>query len=1409
LKRLLRVALAVGATLIAVAALVTGGTMVFLRSPWGGRVVRGWLVPRVNARIAGRLSLGRLDMGGGTIRVEGVELDDPEGAVVVRVGALQVEFSLLALLRREVAISSVLVERPSLVLREDARGWNLSRALASRAPPRARRPSGERSEWRVATASLRVEGGVVEVVRDELSGGSQEVRLDALRAAGSGRFDAGAVALDASLRLSGHVPAPRGGPLSLEIAARGRGGGGSADLRAELPPEVVRVLVPAFRAKAPIEVRASVTGAGTRGRSSVDVTDAGALVHADVAFDAAARAVEALDVRGRHVDLGAAVEGLPRSDLAFEVTGRASGHSAEDLGGELRFELARGTLGGHDVGPVKLDASAAHGTLRVTTLSAALPGATLDARGTASRHALALGFDVVARDLGAASRSLEPLVPAGLSGAGRLHIRIGGSPAAPSLSVEGRFASLAVAGTSASALGLRARWSDLRRPLSGEVSARASRVRLRGHEVTDVAADLSSRGLDFKLDVRMLGRDAVALSALGRWRADRRVLSLESLELTTPEVRWEQTPRTLELAVEARHFRLRGLDLHAGQQRIRADLAFDNGRVRTTAEISQLDLQRLPRLLFPAAPPATRIDARARLDLPTRWPTRRTALPIAAEVALRVGDVGPLLRLAGVTRPPVSGGLAVDLDLGGTAAVPRLAARAELTDAVADGEKLGDLTVSVRGRDGEPTTVSARIEPAQGGGGKGSFELSTPLPLSHVLANPPTVSALMRTPFEATGNVQNVPLGLLARLGGRDGLRGTAGARLSARGTSLAPTGAVEIEAHGASAPGLPPTDLRADVALRDGDLRIAARVWRTGRPPRPLAWASGVARITPAQLANLDALEQAPLDVRIGVGPLEARRRSELDEMEMEGRVRFEGSITGTARAPRASIRADADNVTVSGASLGGARATLEYADKRARLEATIGDSPVGTLRLQADAEADLGIAALSRGLDPNRWPVNVALEADHFDISWLTVIPLVRKASGALTASLHAHRAGGPPQIEGRLELAQGKLTLSGLGAYENVHLALHADAHALTVDELAAESAGGHARVAGALSLAGTNEPLRLTAKLDKFPVYGRGQILGRVSASASVIAKLGARTLDAQVKMPDAHLEIAKIESRKVQSLDRPGDIIILENGRPEGGKAAGSAAGPRPFISRILVDAPRNVWVHGPDANVELGFAPGFRVEAGAETKVYGRIVVLRGRVDVLGRKFDLQAGSRAEFTGLAAKPVLDVTAKYLNESSNVTVVVTLKGPMDALAINVNSPGRPDLSETQLYTLIATGRLDLNGTAGAPGSVGSTAGSLVGGALAGALQKAIAPRVPLDVFSFETSDGLTGARLEAGRNLGSKLYLGYVGRTGANPALLQNRNAVHLEYQFTSRWSVDAEYGDVGTGTADLFWTKRY
>jgi translocation and assembly module TamB len=250
----------------------------------------------------------------------------------------------------------------------------------------------------------------------------------------------------------------------------------------------------------------------------------------------------------------------------------------------------------------------------------------------------------------------------------------------------------------------------------------------------------------------------------------------------------------------------------------------------------------------------------------------------------------------------------------------------------------------------------------------------------------------------------------------------------------------------------------------------------------------------------------------------------------------------------------------------------------------------------------------------------------------------------------------------------------------------------------------------------------------------------------------------------------------------------------------------------PPISKVFiaVNAPRRLWVTGKDAYMELGLGPNFRVSMSDETRVFGQVIVRRGRVNVFGRRFDLKADSTLQFSGPPDRPELDVTAQYRNEGENVTVVLTAKGPLDRLTIAVRSPNRPELNESQLYTLIITGHLQLGGGTSGSSSPSAQAASLLGGMLASKLQQALSNKLPLDVLTIDAGGaGLTGTQLEAGRYVTDKFYVGYVGRVGADPTRNQNRNAVHVEYQLTSRWGVDAEYGDIGTGTADLMWKKSY
>ncbi|HVV17248.1 MAG TPA: translocation/assembly module TamB domain-containing protein [Polyangia bacterium] len=1398
-----RRALAVVVAVVALAALLVGGALVLLQTPWGGRVVLGLVLPRVNARIGGRVEVTRLRVQGASIRLDGLELRDPAGELVASVGALELDVSPRALLRRELRVSRRVIERPRLLLREDARGSNLARALAPRGTRSARAP-GREPRWRLDVDALRVSSGVVDEQSAIPRPGPRHFRAADVAGHGAGWFDLGTGRLDARLRLDGRVEAPLRAPFTLEGSVTG----GPNDDRGHVEVEL---------GDATLRGRAEVTPHAVR--LEVD------RLHVPGALAAAAWPALGLDA---DVEGEATLSG-PRGNLAA-ATGRA------------RLSVGRGRLGGAGFGPAHLDVTADDGTLRVRALEAALPGAYVSARGTISRRRLELRADLRAGDLAAAAHSLRPLAPGAppLAGHGRLRADLSGTPDAPAVRATARFPSLRVGASSVSGLSLAAEWPDARRPLVGEVKLRAERAALAGRALRAVSMDLATRGASFRLAADVRGAAPLAVSASGAWTADRRGLELSSLQIATREIRWTQQARPLLLEVEPGRLRVRGLDLRAGAQRIRADLERRDGRARVSLDVAGFDARLVPKLLLPAgAPelPTTRLDLDARLDVPTHWPAQGRA-PLWAHVDLKLTHPGDVAAGLGASQARDGGPLTARLDLDGTASAPHLDARASVAGVLVDGESLGDVALAVSS--GPAGSAVASLSLAKGTA-RGALEIATPLPLPRLARLASSGSGWANAPFEAKGELAGLPLGVLSRLARRPPWRGALDLRVAARGTPAAPEGALHVDVRGAASGRIPPTDLRVDASIDSRDVRVAARVWRTraaARAPQgpPLAWLSAIVAAPAARLRDLEALERAPLDVRLGVGPATLVRRDdgvaaasdegapkEAAASLLRARVLVEAFVRGTLRQPTADVVMRASSVTVGGAPMGEAHAELSYARRRISLAASATSSGGGTLRLTAHASADLGYPAVANAFAPARVPVDADLEADRFDLGWLSGVSRpIRRVAGVLTASVRGRGTAVAPAVAGRLEVAHGALTIAGLGDYHDVHLRAHAEDDRIALDELSAESLGGHARLSGRLERERGRAALHLASRLDRFPLYGQAGLLGRLSLDASADGTLAAATLDETVKVREAHVELETLRQRKLAPLSRPTDVAVVDHGAPidaesaralrawRGAPLPGTAAGAPPgaFAVKLAIDAPRDLWVRGNDANVEVGLDPGFHVVLGAETRVYGSVVVRRGRVDVLGRRFDLQAGSSAELTGPPGEPVLDATAKYVNDALNVTVVVTVKGPLAHLSIGVNAPDHPELTETQLYTLIVTGRLDLSG-AGGPTASTSTATSLLGGVLAGQLQRLAGNRLPLDVFSFETSDGLTGSRLEAGTNVGSKLYVGYVGRAGANPALLQNRNAVRIEYQLTSRWSLDAEYGDVGTGTADLFWTKRY
>ncbi len=708
---------------------------------------------------------------------------------------------------------------------------------------------------------------------------------------------------------------------------------------------------------------------------------------------------------------------------------------------------------------------------------------------------------------------------------------------------------------------------------------------------------------------------------------------------------------------------------------------------------------------------------------------------------------------------------------------------------------------------------------------------------------------------------------------------GTASVRMDLRGSVRAPTGSMNLIVLGAHGPRFPETDVRLDAALGARDVRLAAQVsrkqhllvWANAVAELPAARLADRAALVNAPIhvragaGPLD-LKQTPLDGLAATTSGSPGAKTGVGEA-LHARALVDLAIDGSLRAPsvraNAQLRALRSGTPAMGSGGGPAsaraieagaiQALLTYADRRAAFDAHLTSAAGGNARVRGSAGLDLGYPAITRVADVARAPVDVKVDANALDLAWMSgLISPIRRIAGHLTLAAHAHGTIGslssrssaaPLAISGRLEWTDGALALVGYGGYRGIHLVAHGDEHAIVLDGLDVRGREGRAYLKGSVSRTADGHSLQLTAKVNRFPIYSQGELLAQVSLDGSATATAAHGRADGTLKIGELHAELAA-QPRDLQPLARPEDIVLVSDGQPidrgeavklrrllaarqkvaektaqkTPGQGAGAPAEPEaepPFTAHIAVDAPRNLWLKSSDAELEVGLERGFHIEAGESVLVFGEVNLGRGHVDLLGRRLELQSGSTARFVGPPAVPIIDVSAKFVDDKDNLTVLLRAQGPVDKLKIDISAPDHPGLTQTQLYTVLVVGHLQSGGDSGGSATAVSSsalsaeAGSLVAGVLASQLQKVLSKRLPLDVLSIQTGEGLAGSKLEAGKYVRRDIYVGYVGRAGANPALLQNRNAVHVEYQISQRWSFDAEFGDAGTGTADLMWTKRY
>ncbi|MDP1826472.1 MAG: translocation/assembly module TamB domain-containing protein [Archangium sp.] len=784
---------------------------------------------------------------------------------------------------------------------------------------------------------------------------------------------------------------------------------------------------------------------------------------------------------------------------------------------------------------------------------------------------------------------------------------------------------------------------------------------------------------------------------------------------------------------------------------------------------------------------------------------------------------------------PVGGVLSAVFDLSGSGDHPKVRVTVESDELTV---QLGKQAVNAKAAQVSVfTTEAATLEGTlrfSALGAQNDLTLSTPLTIASLRRHLPTPDELLALPVTLQLGVKQLDLKQLdeAQLVHDDELSGLVSLTGTLTGSARAPTGELSVKLENVTAPPLRKanahftlrTDVRhtrltgtATLAEQQQGLELTAALETL--PERAIA-----ALLQPrtaggkeAGDAVVDALADVPLELLLVLQPFALAQAMVTHEGEAPpgGVLSATLEAGGTLQAPTARLVGSLKDLRFDRVALGSARFDLRSTGTEQRFTVALGGEGRDDFKAKGTLGLDLRLSALRHGLDWRAAPIDLQVTSRNFDLGFLSgSTDLLRVVGGRLDLTAQLTGKLGAPRFVGDAEVRSGRLALAGLGDYREVGLELHATDDLVELKRLVASSGAGKAQlVARAERQPSGAFALTSSGTTDRFPIVADDQLQATATLRYSLEGAVTSTLIDIhKLELPRVDVTLPDVKRKDLQDLQRPKDIIVLRAGdratrrRRQDAKDSTAAGQQAPLMVRVVVVAPRNIWVRSSDLNVEIGLSEGFRVELNDGLRLFGEVRVLKGNIEVIGREFTVQRDSEARFAGPPAQPYVNVSALHVNSREQVKITVTVAGRGTSLGFKVSS--EPPMMESDIYAVLATGRRNLKSSGGASFTPGQAA-SVVGQLAASQLKTVIAKKLPIDVFNFETTDNFEKVKLDVGKYLSDTVYLGGSVDIGAKRERGENVWAGRIELQVTKSISLEAYAGDALSFGADAMWSRDF
>ena len=312
-------------------------------------------------------------------------------------------------------------------------------------------------------------------------------------------------------------------------------------------------------------------------------------------------------------------------------------------------------------------------------------------------------------------------------------------------------------------------------------------------------------------------------------------------------------------------------------------------------------------------------------------------------------------------------------------------------------------------------------------------------------------------------------------------------------------------------------------------------------------------------------------------------------------------------------------------------------------------------------------------------------------------------RSVQGPLSFDLRMQGAPGLEAISGNVTMPDGRLAEPKLGlTIDHLRLDAGLERGLINIDIAGGLSGGGNIAVDGAVDLRGGAPVLDLTAQLNQATL--RDPNLYELTANGTVsitgVASEGP-LVSGTINIAQAEFRIPSTGMGGAQAIP---DIVHVNDdwraaatrakaGLEAYGSAAAQAAdlsGPaatppaNPVRFDLTINAPNQVFIRGRGVDAELG--GDLKITGNARVPVpIGHLSLIRGRVDLLGKRFDLAEGL-VELQG-SLIPVIRLVARHVED--DITIRIIIDGEVRDPDITFESD--PSLPEEEVLSYLLFGQ----------------------------------------------------------------------------------------------------------------------